>query len=1743
MPSVGLPTAQAKVVADISDYYEKFVQATAIANKFADTHDKIAAKIKATSDLINAMAQNALNSNQRMMAAWDDQAGRVDKLAASFENARANANQMATDALAANQKMTQSWADHAGSVSEVVASYERARATASAFGTDAASAGERVAASFGKANDTVSEFREHVSDGGSEIRSLASDMASLSRSTEAVVSSVSKLKSTGWTPEALAAAAAANAGGGGSAPSIRFFGGIPVSGASAADAQMRALQGLQNSNVIPDAIKAWLESKAFGTATSVPVRGTPDPGVSVAQVRALQGLQESRVIPDAIKSWLESKAFGGSQALPGLVQSRDGGFPAVQLTDGAARSIGAGIAHASAGPSAAMTGILGPNIANAVQAGVNAGLIQRHNLPGGIWPAAQYSPFGGGGGIIPPHTGGIFGGGGGGGGFSSALLGGLGGAIGGVAGGVTGGGAFAQGSSGRMFGSVAGFFKRNWNIIHYAIMGTNEILSTLGPAVVAAGAGALVGMQGAEQVIPRVQAVFNASEALGSSLGISAGQAWGIKSSPLQTAQNLATGSAFELTGAGVNIAKAGGGAFAQLGSNTVSMFDRFAATLTSEFQKGMGTQLAGIVSGGTGYLQQFGDVFGNLGHLFMNLAPNLPGVGGDYLSLLQGATSGASKLTGFLGGFTGPALSFEAAARLGTPLVGGVGAALGKVGLGTSARAAVAADVGKVINPATGVVVAKEGEAIAGTGAAGLLGGLSAGTVGLAGLAAFMGVKGYTYQTPEQQRLNSIIGNVNQQGIAQGLPSIIAGMQTAAGATNTPSTGFANTVGQNTPLENWGGGVANMFRDVGHGNMGGAWNQLTRSWHGMFQEVGLAGATPTNTQASQEAMQKLSETMVNSLGTGKQVQDQWKSLTGTSVGMGTAFDIATMAQLQLGSAFEKNGKLSAQSKTMIANLEAGYQPMQMNTGQYGSAVAAQTAISGLQHSQVGSVNSAFDSLTQLVTGGTSSAATLFGLLGGAPVTHRAGGISLSAPPSYKSFAKALTSFTSAGGAAAWNTFSGPQNSLVSSTETQLDWLRQAQTMGALKSGQTTGMSGFLLQQLLPMAKQSPAALAQLSSLGQQFGAPQYDTSKSQLQNYKAMAGWISKIGDNAKQYNKDMTSGTVALSSIPNDAKQFMQQAGSGVASAMAQGIATHGATLQNAFMNSIVPGKGFSLPALEKYGKFLAGSGVPKSAAQDMAKYAAGLSGAGPGLQGMISKQLGNLYAKLKVQADTSQARAQLDALKSKDVKVKVNADGASSLKTLQAQIDALKSKTVQATAKALGAGAVAALNAEIASLHSKEVTITTRMITVGGVAGISVGIPTGVRAPGMQTGGMVPGKGFGDIIPAMLEPGEAIVPRYLVPLISPILAAHHVPGFGGMPQSAASHFAAGGIAGGGSGPSLAQIDTEIHAAYKKLDALYARKDGGDLSGAALAKVKSQISSFWKTVLDPLFLQKDKLTGATAKTSKAASDAAKNFTVKVSGDISKEVKNSTAAKAIASSLVNKIATEMKYAVGVSNAAMYGQGYDPSGKGSGIFGNMNVTNPSGLTAAQMTPAGPHAKGFNAKDYNAYVAAFAADTTGQPTQSVQDQMKSYLGTEQSFGKDIGKLRKGHLNKAVLSQLIAAGPVQGDALAQSILGGGKGGIGSVNKLWSQIQKASKALGAQAGMAQYGGKIAPGLQSASATSKGITVNVNVNAGGGSGADLGNLTTAQINAIAARVQAALQKQAKRNTKTGIKQPQKSA
>lgn len=1276
----------------------------------------------------------------------------------------------------------------------------------------------------------------------------------------------------------------------------------------------------------------------------------------------------------------------------------------------------------------------------------------------------------------------------------------VGGAVAGAAGGAggfirgtvgSGAGAFDMGRAATESATVGTFVARWYPVAHWAMMLGNELLATAGPAVVAAGMGALVGMQGGEQVVPRMQAIFDTSESLGDSLGITAGQAAGLKNSPLQTAQDLATGGAVELTGAGINAIRAGAGnSFIQLGTNTVAMFDRFAATMTQEFQHGLGDQLGNIVSGGSGYLQQFGDVLANLGDVFLHVAPNLPGVGGDLLSTLQGGLGGLAKLTGFLGTSLGPILAFEGGARYGPTLVGGAARGLSRVSgglLGNVARTATAADAAAMAGVA-------EGDVIAGTGAAGALGSLGAVDIGAIAAAAFTANKAFTYKTHAQLNANSTLAAINQMGFAQATPSILTAMQAQAAvpAGDAGGSGAMNNIIQ---------GQGKVFAGIGRLKPSELFQGAAQEWHGLFQSVGINSKDPSNFQVAQTALQSLSNTMVNSLGAGQQIATEWKGLTGSTLGMSKAFDVATMAQLQLGSSFEKNGKLTGQAKTMISNLQAGYQAMNFTgvhgSGMYGAAVGAQTAMAGLQHSEVGAVNQSYDQLMQLVTGGAAGSSGFFATLGGSPVTSRQGGTQLQAPPAFKAMAKALTSFTSASGAAAWNTMTNTQNGLIPQLGNQTDWLRSMQTMGALSPGQTTQMTAFQMQQLLPMMRKSPAGLAMLSTIGQEFGGPAMQ-GNNQEANFKRIADWTNKFAGNAKSYNQDMNAGTVAASKIPRDAQQFTQQIGSGIVGGLAQGITAHGADLQNKFMDSMIGngGKNMNMGALRNYATFLANSGVPKTAGMDMTQQVAKLSGAGSNaaVQNSIKAMIAGVYASVKVNADISQAKSAIQSLThlTSQPKVKVQAE----VSAAQAAINAIRGKDIPVSVRAQG---ISAVEGAISAIHGKTVTITintvnrimTQLIGAttqpGGVASATlVGGPANMRLrAGAQTGMKIPGYGGGDIFPAMLEPGELVVPKHLVGSVAPILGGK-IPGF----QS-----------GGGFG--VMGFETMLQEAFhgeavqdtmqQILDGIFGKEIQKFPRGMQFSP-SITVNNSGPRVGDPRVspsspagLSNPLVHPGSPLMKKAGTE----FSVEILKGITEGIKNAKgAAKTAATAMMNHISQEIQYAK--STATNLTQGMN--------FGGM-------------------------------------DTTQGP---VQTQMKSYADSLKAFSGDIKSMTKGGLNKDLLKQMIAAGPVQGDALAQSIKQG-PGGIKAVNQLYSQIQKMSKGIAGQGASAIYGGHLNSDLKSGTFVNNNVSIHISM--GGSGGGDLGDLSTKQLNQLVAKIQAALLKQAKRNRKTGIALPKKGA
>ena len=1259
---------------------------------------------------------------------------------------------------------------------------------------------------------------------------------------------------------------------------------------------------------------------------------------------------------------------------------------------------------------------------------------------------------------------GASGGGGGGGGFSGG---------GGGGGGSILGGLFDRSphDAAAQFGTVANWVKRVYPAVHWAMMATNEVLATLGPATIAAGAAGAVGLEGGQTAYTRLSAINRVGQSLGPALGQTPGGFLGIGDA-LQKAQTKADPAVWELMGDALNSvnyatksASGGLGNFWQLGTNTIDMIDRFGASVAVSFKDGVGKNLNAVVSqGDPGPAAVRGCRRGMSGrHSPLNAIPVLPGVGGDLLSVLSAGTGALAKGTGLLAnaGLLGPLLAGEAGLRYGPTLVGGAGALIGKLGgglsgltaeggllgegglfaglgltgatgglgkiLGTSARVATAEDV------AAGSAFA-EGDAIAGTGAAGVLG--AAGGPVIAGAAAltYLVGKAIAAKTPAQQAAAAQNAALAQMTPTQGYSSLISDMtQAMAGASaGAPNASFMQT------LE---GGPGKGIRDESIGNM--AVNLVK----------GLFGAVPSNRQVAESQAQQYATQFNQLLSAGPMMQQMLGGGT-----MQNAYDLADMAGIQMSqlTGLKPGSKAYAQIQQQLLGAQRGFQVMQSSPGVYGANVNAVQAMSGLQGTGLAAVNSAWDQVISNATGGTAAAT---GFAGGIDATKALGTV--------KQIAKALTGFASPAAQTAWAAFSSPSSSapgLIQQAGSTADWLRTAMTVsgGAVNQGDFNSALGYQAKQLLPYAQRSPAATAQLSVLAQQMGY------KGPVDNYKDLSKFIDQAAGSQAKFNEVMNKGTIATAGVSQQALQFGATMKQNTYAAMAGGAT--GLPQVSADMQKFKA-------AFAAYGGKIDTSQF-KSAAQSIAGDFAAVGASGKDVSAIISQALsGKGLNASQIAGAIKQISGDMNAIQSKNIKVSATVDP-DGLGTLKNNLATLQSKSVTARAVAEGMPAIAALGNAIAALQSRTVVEKTIVETIytssGQYAGtVASGAGNVTVAPSgggafarihAQTGMLVPGFGSGDHVPALLEPGEAVVPRFLVPLVAPILKSHHVPGF-----------AAGGVVPGG---SLSAVDSQISAAWTTLDALYKKEDSA--TGSMLASLKQQVSNFWSTVLDPLYKAKD----AFSSVSKSATTAAAS---------------TKAASTEATKLANSFTTAMNYARGVSGAAMTGQGFGTTGLISGM---------------------------------------------DPTQdTVGNQMQTYLTSVKSFASDLKTLTKGGLSKDILKQLIAAGPTQGDALAQSILGGGGtsgagAGISQVNALWKQIGTASHALGAQAAMSAYGQHLSPTLQSGTITN----VNINVSVPGGASGDL-NLTTAQISEITAKVQAALLKQAKRNRQTGVALRGKSA
>jgi hypothetical protein len=198
---------------------------------------------------------------------------------------------------------------------------------------------------------------------------------------------------------------------------------------------------------------------------------------------------------------------------------------------------------------------------------------------------------------------------------------------------------------------------------------------------------------------------------------------------------------------------------------------------------------------------------------------------------------------------------------------------------------------------------------------------------------------------------------------------------------------------------------------------------------------------------------------------------------------------------------------------------------------------------------------------------------------------------------------------------------------------------------------------------------------------------------------------------------------------------------------------------------------------------------------------------------------------------------ARADTDALANSILKTGTNsaatrADRATLIRDLQ------QSGLSAHAATALVDG----LQRKIDAMHGKTVPVS---VTASGSGGISVaaqGLAARIfKLSHLAEGGRLPGFGGGDIVPALLEPGEAVVDKVTTRRNAGVLKAMGVPGFAGggiagMPPWVAGQ--EGSVIGGWAGSDLASMLNSMIAAYKStLAASGAFTPGAPATGSAAA------------------------------------------------------------------------------------------------------------------------------------------------------------------------------------------------------------------------------------------------------------------------------------------------------------------
>ena len=710
---------------------------------------------------------------------------------------------------------------------------------------------------------------------------------------------------------------------------------------------------------------------------------------------------------------------------------------------------------------------------------------------------------------------------------------------------ITGGGAWGRYGLGALTARVALFGGLTAvSGLHLALDGIVEILAVTIPAisVLAGGLGAFAAAAAlsadtAGRISDRLKIINTVMGATNTTIAP--------MTDNFDKMQNVIRPEVFSLYGAAINATGSQLGVFNTLAESTGGVLDKVAARIVVDMKTGS-TGIATFVAAGQKDLNQFGQIFTNIGALFATLirVTQQTHIADDFLEGIKAASGFLALLSkiptpllaavvGFHALYLYGGLAVSAMLSLGVgllrPIAGVLSLAAGSEKAGTAVKDLAEAGGGTKFQVFQATL--KDIGTSAG-GAGTRIGGLGAAVVTLASspwtwaAVAVAALAGLGYEA------------LKTRDYTDGLVTSINNLVSRASVFNLINAQGAALIQTNTALA---AAQVKLNTEIGAGG------QYTAAY-----KQGVGGLTASEMTAA-GATKQLAEEHVKLVGNLQTTTGHLVQITqafGTN-GLAGAEALASLAGVKVSDLQSTNNKVWATAIQLIANVVTGYADMGQGANQLGSDINALTVANSDQLKNVQALNTAYDQFTKIVSGPVTTfvtfanAVTRFGADAGA-AGAQLGGLGDGAVTVSRKMTTASLQLTSD----FQDTFTAANN--------MADAMRLT---GTSMEAQTQAIKDTV-QVMIPMAGTSKLAAAEISSLAQEAGGPA-------TTNLQVLAKWAGKTADPLNAAQKASDNAAIGFANLSVDAQKLattlQQDLTADMGLAVAQAVGLQGAL--NAF------------------------------------------------------------------------------------------------------------------------------------------------------------------------------------------------------------------------------------------------------------------------------------------------------------------------------------------------------------------------------------------------------------------------------------------------------------------------------------------------------------------------------------------------------------------------------------------------